>query len=149
MKNSEEVSNTFFIHSFIAISTLILIYGSVFAVVLINIIGNIVSSDSTSQSPLIIITGVVCLALMPYCFPIFKSLEILEVVGANLLLHPPLFVNDMNHPSEIALSQITNISRDKVFNNLVEITFIEGGDEQIIYSFIKKGKLDVIKGTAT
>ena len=107
------------------------------------------SFGSTSQSPLIIITGVVCLALMPYCFRIFKSLEILEVVGPNLLLHPPLFVNDMNHPSEIELSQITNISRDKVFNNLVEITFVKGGYEQTIYSFIKKGKLDVIKGTTT
>ena len=145
MNNSEEVSNTFFIHSFIAISTLILIFGSVFAISLIKIVGNIVSSGSTSHSPVIIVVGIICLALMPYCFRIIKSLHILEIVGSKVLLHPPIFVNDINHPSEIELRQITNISRDKIFNNLVKITFVEDGEKKKIFSFIKKGKLDVIK----
>lgn len=149
MNNSEEVSNTFFIHSFIAISTLILILGSVFAITSIKIVGNIVSSGSTSEPAIIIVIGIVCLALTPYCFRIFKSLQILEIVGPKLLLHPPFFVNDMNHPREIELGQITNISRDKIFNNLVKITFVEDGDKQKIYSFIKKGKVDVIKETIT
>lgn len=139
MNNTEEVSNTLFVHSFIAVSALILILGVFFAINLIRIFGNIISTGSTADSPIFIIIGVACVALMPYCFRIVKSLQILEIVGSNkLLLHPPIFVNDMNHPSEIELSQITEISRDKILVNLVAIAFIENGDERKIYSFIKK-----------
>ncbi len=152
MNNSEEISNTFFIHSFIVISTLILILGTVFAINLIRILGNILITGGTSDSLVINIVGITCAFIMPYCFRIIKSLQILEIVesnGSKLLLHPPIFVNDVNHPTEIKLSQVTNISRDSILNNLVEFTFVENGDEKQIYSFIEKGKLDLIKETIT
>lgn len=145
MNNTEKVSNTFFVHGFIIVSLLILTVGAVFTLSLIKIFGNIVSTGSTSHSPVIIGIGVGCLALLPYCFRIFKSLQILEIMGPNLLLHPPIFVNDINYPSEIELKQITDISRDKIFNALVKITFEEDGQEQHIYTFIKKGKLALIQ----
>lgn len=152
MNNTEEVSNTFFTHSFIVISTLILILGLVFLINLIRVLGNILITGSASDSLVINIVGLSCALIMPYCFSIIKSLQILEIVESNeskLLLHPPIFVNDMNHPTEIKLSQVTNIYRDSILNNLVEFTFIENGNEKKIHSFIKKGNLELIKETIT
>lgn len=149
MNNTEKVSNVFFVHSFIAASFTILIFGTFSAINLIRNFGDILGGGGTSDSLTVSIIGIVCIILMPYCFRIVKSLQILEIVGSGsnkqkLLLHPPIFVNDMNLPDEIELSQISYISQDKIFSNLVEFSIVENGDEKKIYSFIEKGKLDVI-----
>lgn len=141
------MTDTLFTHGFIAISVLILIIGVVFALSLISIVGKSVNFDSTSQlsAIIVIILVILCLGTVPFVFPILKSLRILEIAGNRLVIHSPIFDNYLDIPIELELAQITNISRDRTFKNLVEFTFIENGVKRKIYSFIKKGKVDFIK----
>ncbi|PAU95528.1 hypothetical protein CK503_00235 [Aliifodinibius salipaludis] len=130
MNTGEELSNTFLIHGFILIVFLIIIFGAVSAVFLIKALGHIISSGSISISPTFVAVGVLCVVLMPYCFHIVKTLQIMEISDfeANkqkILLHRPIFVNDMNHPDEIELNQITSMTQGSLFANLMEFTFVE------------------------
>lgn len=146
MKTSEDISNTLLVHGFITASALIMIFGVVFAILMIQTFGMIGSANSIAVTALFIIIGASCLALMPYCFRVARSIQILEIVGSDTLsMHPPVFVSDMNHPKEIELGQITDVSQDKILGSLTMVTFTESGDKKTIYSFLKKGKLDLIK----
>ena len=146
MKNSEDISNTLLVHGFIAVSAFIMIFGVVFAILMINIFVTMGSANSIAAATLLIIIGAPCLALTPYCFRVARSIQILEIVGSDTLrMHPPLFISDINHPTEIELGQITDVSRDKILGSLTVVTFTERGDKRTIYSFLKKGKPDLIK----
>ncbi len=139
MNKTEEISNVLLTHSFIAIAFIIVIFGIV-----------IISIGGMSNSPLLIILGIICLVLMPYSFRVVKSLRMLKIADPEskkpkLILHEPIFVNDINYPDDIELSQVVTITQDHIFSNLIEFTFIENGEKQKINSFIKKKKLKYIQ----
>ena len=147
MNNREDVTDTLTTHGFIAISILILIIGVAFAFSLISIVGNSVSFDSSYQwsAIIFIVIGIVCLGTTPFVFQILKSLRILEIAGDRLIVHSPIFDNYLDIPRELELSQITTISEDRMFKNLMHITFVEGGEKETVYSFLQKGKVDLFK----
>jgi len=100
MNGTDKITNSFAAYSFVVLSVLILIFGAVFAIRLIGLVADIVSSGSTSHSVITIVSGILCIALMPVCFRVLRSLRILELSDTpsgnrKLIVHPALFVNDI------------------------------------------------------
>ncbi len=144
MNAPEEVSNPFLVHGFIAATFLIIVSGLIFVINSIGNVSTIFSSGVIFQSLSTIIIGIVCVILIPYCFRIAKSLKMIEIVGSESneqkwLLHSPIFVNDVNHPDEIELRQITGMSQHNMFHTLVTFTLAENGKKRKCTASSRRG----------
>jgi len=128
----------------------VLIGGSLFVLFAINIVGNIVNAPISQSLAILIVFGIICLILMPYCFRVARTIRFLDISSSDpknikFTIHAPVYANEVRNPDEIDIKQISTISQDRIFSNLMKFNYEYDGEQKTITSFIKKKNVDFIR----
>ena len=150
MIKSESISSTFLNYSFLGFTGVILTGGAVFVISAISILGNIINATISQPLAILTIIGIFCLIAIPYCFRIARSMRFLNISSSgseNLKfnIHAPAFANEIHNPDEIDINQISSITRNKIFNNLMQFSIDYDGEQKTVTSFVKKENVNLIR----
>ncbi|MFP8490013.1 hypothetical protein ACKGJO_13070 [Gracilimonas sp. Q87] len=150
MIKSENVSNTFWNNSFLGI-TLVILSGSALFVLFVNRIWSNIQNDPISLSlAILFVLGIFWLIIFPHWFRVVRTMRFLDIAyldqnNMKFTIRGPVFANEILNPDDIYIKQITSITQDKIFSNLMEFTFDEEGEQKKITSFIKREKVNFIR----
>lgn len=150
MEKSGSISSTFLNYSFLGFASVILTCGALFVLAAITVLGNIINATMSQSWAILTVIGIFCLIAMPYCFRIVRSMRFLDISSSEprkmkFIIRAPAFANEIHNPGEIDIEQISSITRDRIFSNLMLFTIDYDGEQKTVTSFVKKENVNFIR----
>ena len=142
MKNTQKLSNSFFVYGVAFFSIAVYIFGFFAVVHLVNEASQSGIAQAFSENMVSTVLGTACLFLTAPIYKFTTTLRMLEATeGENgitfLTLYSPFFISDMPQAdSKITVKQLKEVNQGGPFSRWVELHIEHNGSKRIVNSFM-------------